>query len=49
MKKNTNWILTITFLFVTFIVFAQEFVITLKKDLILTDDYGVEYNYKKGT
>ena len=41
-------ILTITFLFVTFIVFAQEFVITLKKDLILTDDYGVEYNYKKG-
>ena len=41
-------ILTITFLFITFIVFAQEFVITLKKDLILTDDYGVEYNYKKG-
>ena len=45
MKKN---LLIIFFIFDTFITFAQEFVITLKKDLILTNDFGIEYNYKKG-
>lgn len=45
MKKN---LLIIFFIFDTFITFAQEFVITLKKDLILTNDFGTEYNYKKG-
>ena len=45
MKKK---LLIIILLFETFIIFSQEFVITIKKDLILTDDYGTEYNYKKG-
>lgn len=45
MKKN---LLILIFIFDTFITFAQEFIITLKKDLILTNDFGTEYNYKKG-
>ena len=45
MKKN---LLILIFTFDTFITFAQEFIITLKKDLILTNDFGTEYNYKKG-
>ncbi len=41
-------ILAVLLFSIPFILFSQEFTITLRKDLLLTDDYGTEYNYKKG-